>query len=76
MGQVYIELGKDDEAIKTLQRAIALNPKNADAHVNLGGLYDAMGETAKATASYKMYLLLEPNGRFAADIRKLMSTRR
>lgn len=76
LGQIYIEMEKDDDALKALQKAISLNAKNAEAHVNLGGLYDAKGDTAKANASYKMYLLLEPKGRFAADIRKLLSTRR
>ncbi len=75
LGQIYIELEQNDNALKALQRAIALNARNADAHVNLGGLYDVMGDAKRADAAYRRYLQLEPNGRFANDVRKLLSSR-
>lgn len=76
LGQIYIEMDKEDEALKALQKAIAINPRNAEAHVNLGGLYDAMGDGANALKEYKMYLSLDPNGKYAKDIRQLLETRK
>lgn len=76
LGQVFIELEDNDQALKALLKALSLNSKNADAHVNLGGLYDTLGDTKKATAEYKQYLAIEPNGKFAKDVRQMISTRK
>ncbi len=76
LGQVYIEMERNDDALKALQRALAINPRNADAYLNLGGLYDVTGDTRRANEAYERYLKLEPNGKFARDIRSLLSSRK
>jgi len=48
------------EAIKALDRAMALNPENAEAHYRLGWLQDQMGNHSKALNSYKNALFLHP----------------
>ena len=75
LGQIYIEVDRQEQALRALQRAISLNPQNADAHVNLGGLYDAMGETSRATQAYRRYLELAPEGSYANDIRAVLAGR-
>src|SRR5262249_21131339 len=48
LGFVLLRQNRPDEAIPELEQAVALNPKNADAHNNLGNAYLAKGQAAKA----------------------------
>jgi Tfp pilus assembly protein PilF len=43
-------------AKETLLRGLALEPKNAAAHYNLGQLYDETGEAARAVEHYRSFL--------------------
>ena len=45
-GLALVELGKSREALESLQRAVALNEKNVDAHYGLGLAYGYL-ETCK-----------------------------
>ena len=46
-------------------RAIALNPRNADAHVNLGRLYQLKGDLKRAKRHYQLALAAVPSHQLA-----------
>jgi Flp pilus assembly protein TadD len=52
--------GKLDEAVASYQRALALNPENADAHSNLGSALAAQGRVVEAMTHYLQVLTLDP----------------
>jgi Tfp pilus assembly protein PilF len=52
LGSVYADENKNPEAIAALQRAVALDPTQPDAHYRLARLYSAMGEKDKAAQEY------------------------
>ncbi len=44
-----------DDALKTYRDALALDPRNADAHYNLAGIYERRGEKQAALRHLKVY---------------------
>ena len=54
--------GHQPQAEQALQQAIQLNPDRADAHYNLGNLYNDAGRNAEAVAAYRASLAIDPNG--------------
>ena len=48
--------GKFDLAKETLVKAVAIAPGNAEAHYNLGQLYDQTDEPARAVEHYRTFL--------------------
>ena len=61
-----LEAAAPDEAREAYRRAIALDPCHADAHVNLGRLLHASGETAEARDHYLRALEARPEDTIAA----------
>jgi len=53
LGTAYLQLGKNDEAVKVLQKAIEIDPKNKRALTNLGLYYYNEGVTENKTEYYK-----------------------
>ena len=47
-----MELKRNPEALTALQRAVALDPSQPDAHFRLGRLYQAMGQNEKAAQEF------------------------
>ena len=45
---VYYELGKYNEAISALKKAVTINPENGDTRAFLGFLYDLVGDGENA----------------------------
>ena len=72
VGIAYFDSEQNQLALKHLQRAIELSPRNAQALVSLGNVYQAMGNAAKAREAYEKYLQVDPNGKFAADVRIIL----
>jgi hypothetical protein len=60
------------EALGWAERAIAINPKLADAYVIVGGVHQAEGEMTAAKAAYQKYLQLAPTGQYAGDLRAIV----
>lgn len=53
--------GKFDQAIKDLEEAKRLNPKDSKTHVNLAQSYEAKGRLDEAVEEYKASLKVNPN---------------
>jgi tetratricopeptide (TPR) repeat protein len=54
-----------DEAIKSFEQAISLDPKDAMAHVGLGNVYVQKGDNDKAIEAYNKAISLDPKCVFA-----------
>jgi tetratricopeptide (TPR) repeat protein len=62
LGHIRMLQGKNDEkTIELLEKAISTNPQNAEAHVNLGGVYGNRGLTEKAIESFDRAIEINPD---------------
>src|SRR5262249_22381215 len=59
--------GRVDEAIACFQKAIALDPKNARAHANLGYALHRLGKVDEALAAFQECIRLNPKSASAHD---------
>jgi len=69
-GFAFYRLGKYEESIAWLKKAIELDPKRAVAYLNLGDTYAIVQRNAEAREAYKKYLELAPNSKAAPDVKK------
>jgi serine/threonine protein kinase/tetratricopeptide (TPR) repeat protein/TolB-like protein len=53
LGLIYNGTGKYEEAVKEFQRALRLDPVNADAYRELGVAYEALGRLKEAESTYR-----------------------
>jgi tetratricopeptide (TPR) repeat protein len=60
LGQVYIELGQQEEARMAFQQAIRANPRNCDAYNELGVLSRRYGDFVSAEEHYRTCIELVP----------------
>ena len=61
LGIVYAQAKQYDEAIESYRKSIEFNPNNADAHYNLGLLYERVKALPdRAVFHYRRYLELNP----------------
>jgi len=74
LGHALFGRKKPREALRWAERAVALDPGNADAYVIIGGVKQAANDTEAARAAYKKYLELAPNGQYAADLRAIVDS--
>jgi CheY-like chemotaxis protein len=75
LGHALFGRKKKREALQWAERAVALDPAQADAYVIIGGVKQGDDDTVAAKAAYKKYLELAPNGRYAADLRAIVDSR-
>ena len=61
LGIVFGQTGRKSEAVNANQKAVALSPKDAEAHHNLGITLKEMDRLEEAEASYKRAIGLKPN---------------
>lgn len=59
-GKLLARVGKVEEAARTLEKAIALQPGYADVHSNLGEYYGAIDRTAEARSCFNRALEINP----------------
>jgi tetratricopeptide (TPR) repeat protein len=62
-GHALILLGRDDEAIRVLNRALDANPKNASPHAFLAAAYALLGRSEEAQAALAAYEQRRPGSR-------------
>jgi hypothetical protein len=74
LGNAHYELDDNDKAIDFLNRAIGQNPRLGPAYLTLGTIYQNLGQKQKAVNAYEKYLQYDPNGKFAADVKNILST--
>lgn len=74
LGETYYELGRYPSARDALIRAVVLEPKLAFAYLDLGLVYSkGLKNVRSAQQAFQKYLLLEPNGSSAREIRDWLS---
>jgi superkiller protein 3 len=61
LANAYEQAKRYDEAIKTYEHALAIDPKNASAHCNLGYALMQTGKTAEAIPEFRKAMELDPN---------------
>ena len=61
MGMLYRQLRRYDEAVPYIEKAIALEPRDAKAHSNLGQALLMQGKFAESMTSFQNALSLDPN---------------
>ena len=61
IGQIHLEAGRADEAETYIRQSIAANPSNADAWLELGGVFDARNNPAEALRCYERALSIQPD---------------
>jgi CheY-like chemotaxis protein len=74
LGHALFSRKKKREALQWAERAVALDAKQADAYVIIGGVKQAAGDMPAAKAAYKKYLELAPGGQYAADLRTIVDS--
>ncbi len=67
LGQVQGTLGKPDEALTYLQRALELAPNDIRLYLSLGAMYESIGNWQQAEATYQKVLTLQPENALAAN---------
>jgi len=60
-GKVFIDMGRLDEAIADLNKAIALDPSYYRAYYNRGFVFDKMGRLDEAIADFDKAIVLAPS---------------
>jgi tetratricopeptide (TPR) repeat protein len=60
LGKVCFELNQTDEAIRYFERAIALNPNDADSRYRIGAIRQKMGDFDAARAAYTVAAQIRP----------------
>ncbi|PYQ11502.1 MAG: hypothetical protein DMH00_08075 [Acidobacteria bacterium] len=58
-GQCFLKMGRKDEALAALQKAVALDPKLSDAHFLLAVLYQERGEALQSERERQTFEALE-----------------
>lgn len=61
LAMAYHKIGKKDELIELLQKAIEMEPGNVVAYNNLGNAYKDIGKYKEAVRSYKKAIEIAPN---------------
>lgn len=70
LANIFEEKGELDNAHLFFRKAIHEDPEFADAHFNLGRVLEKQGDVQGARRHWRQYLLLEPDGEWAAELRR------
>jgi tetratricopeptide (TPR) repeat protein len=70
LGQVYLEMGRADEAERQQRRALQLNPNYSMAWFNLAQALAARGDRVGAANAYRAFMKLEPSGFWSAKAKQ------
>ena len=67
-GIALTELGRVDEAVESFERVLAINPRDARAHTNIGTIRHHQGRDGEAAACYRAALEVDPLLRAGASV--------
>jgi type IV pilus assembly protein PilF len=67
LGAGYLRQGRADLALESLQRALELDPRLADAHSTIAIAYDQLGKPTEAEQHYRRATALEPSNGSVAN---------
>jgi type IV pilus assembly protein PilF len=67
LGAAYVREGRPDLAVESLQRALRIAPRMADAHATIAIAYDQLGDYEQAEDHYQRATNLEPRNPTAAN---------
>ena len=73
LGDAYLEADKPGSALKPLEKAARLDARSGRAQLLLGTAYQSLGKNALASKAYGRYLIIEPQGEFARDVRLILA---
>lgn len=74
LGKSHYELGDVDSAINFLQQAVRLDGRNRTALLALGAARQDAGDNSGAREAYERYLEINPDSRYAAEVRSILET--
>ncbi len=60
LGVAYKELGRNEEALEPMQKAVALSPRDVEVHYNLGVVLQGLDRFADAEECYRKALEIKP----------------
>jgi len=73
LGNAYYELNNNQAALSNLEKARELAPRSPRVYVLLGAVYQSVKRQRDAIRAYEKYLELAPNGKFARDLRTIVT---
>lgn len=73
-GNIVLDRGKPDLAIRMYQEALKRSAKHVPAHINLGRAYEAKKNLAAARSAYQHALTLNPGAQFARRRLQLLAS--
>jgi tetratricopeptide (TPR) repeat protein len=74
LAKTELDRGHFRPALDWAKKALALDENQADAYVFVGGAEQALGNAPAAKTAYKRYLALAPKGRYASDVRAVVTS--
>ena len=74
LANCYLDRGAAGKALERAVTAIAANPNNADGYLVIGAVQQQHGKNSEARKAYEAYLRLAPKGRYASEIRSILSS--
>ncbi len=76
VGDYYFKKGNFRAAISRYKEALLWNQGCADAWRRLGDAHDKMKDPAAAREAWKKYVEIEPDGKYAAKLRRKLARKR
>jgi Tfp pilus assembly protein PilF len=73
LAHTELNRGRLARANELAEKAIAIDPDQADAYVIIGGVHQDSGQNREAKAAYRRYLELAPRGRYADELRSIVN---
>jgi tetratricopeptide (TPR) repeat protein len=72
-GVIAWNAGRAEDAKKSFEEALKLDPKHANSHYQLGMCFINLGKMPEAVAEFESYLQVAPDGQYAAQAKALVS---
>ena len=73
LGRHLLQQQRHTEALEALKQAVALSPKSAAAHFDLGKAWHALGEFEIAAESFQVAIELAPDSEYAQSAQQLLA---